>query len=223
MATAGEREDLPSLGVSLTPILLPIVLILLGTVAAALKVQSPWIAFLSHRVTALLAGVLAAFWLGVRRLSGERLAHAVAEGLRASGLVLFITGAGGSLAQVLNEAGVGKVLAGSFTASTSAPLLLVWLIAGLLKIAQGSGTVAMVTAAGIMAPMMPQLAISPVLVALAAFSGSLFGAHINDSGFWVTAKLLGLSTQGGIKVYTLSCAIMAVVSLILVLLLALAL
>ena len=78
------------------------------------------------------------------------------------------------------------------------------------------GTVAMITAVGIVAPAVPTMGIPAILVALAAFSGSLMGAHVNDSGFWITAKVAGLSTSGGLKTYTMVCALQSMISIILI-------
>lgn len=216
-----EEKDLPSLFDSLFPIILPILLILVGTFAAAFGIESGFLTFLGNRITALLLGLLAAYWLAYRKLSRERLDGAVEEGLRASGLILLITGAGGALGAMLSEAGTGDALSGFFTGSTIAPVLLVWLVAALLRIAQGSGTVAIITAAGLIAPAVGSLDTSAPVLALAAFAGALFGGHVNDSGFWVSTKLLGLSTRGGFKIYTVPQSIAAVIALPIVLLLGL--
>lgn len=219
----GAGRELPSLGVSLFPIFLPLALILLGTAAEAAGLELGVLAFLGDRITALLLGLLAAYSLARRMLSRERFDEAVSEGLRASGLILLITGAGGALGAVLAEAGTGDVIAERLSAAAFTPILLVWVVGALLRVAQGSGTVAIITAASIAASAVGGLEVSPVLLALAAFSGALFGGHVNDSGFWVSAKLLGLSTSGGFKIYTLPQSIASVISLGLILVLSLVL
>ena len=133
----------------------------------------------------------------------------------AAGTVLLITGMGGGLGAVITAVGVGDILKGILETVNMPVILFVWLIAALLKIAQGSGTVAMVTGLTIVASM-GDLGVSPVLIAMAGFSGSLCGAHVNDSAFWVTTKISGLTTVGGFKTYTLVCFIQSIISLIII-------
>ncbi len=220
----GQEDDessLPSLGVSLTPILIPIFLILLGTIVSTLGVESGFVDFLGNRITALLLGLLAAYLVAYRHLSTDRFDEAANEGLRTSGIILLITGAGGSLGAMLSEVGTGEVLEQLFSGATFAPILLVWGVGALLRVAQGSGTVAIITAAGLVAPTAGTLDVAAPVLALAAFAGALFGGHVNDSGFWVSAKLLGLSTLGGFKIYTVPQSIAAVIALPIILLLGL--
>lgn len=201
-----ENADIkhrPSLLASLVPILLPIILILSGTFSQAFGFEADWLGFISDKNTALLIGLLSAYWLARRVLSTEELNRALDEGMKSTGVVLLITGAGGSFAAVIQAAGVGDIIGAYFSqhgGGTYSIILLTWLIAGLLRGAQGSGTVAMITAASVVAPAIADglVEVAPVLVALAAFSGTLIAAHINDSGFWITTKLLGLSTTGGL-------------------------
>lgn len=222
-----ESDDIkhrPSLFASLVPILLPIILILSGTFSQAFGFEADWLSFISDKNTALLIGLLSAYWLAKRVLSVKELNKALDEGMKSTGVVLLITGAGGSFAAVIQSAGVGDIIGAYFSQNsggTYSIILLVWLIAGLLRGAQGSGTVAMITAASIVAPAIADglVEVAPVLVALAAFSGTLIAAHINDSGFWITTKLLGLSTTGGLKVYTIPCAIVSIISLVIILIL----
>ena len=101
--------------------------------------------------------------------------------------------------------------------NTGLPFILIpFVISGLLKVVQGSGTVAMITAISLVSSM-GTLGVSPILVALAAFSGSLGCAHVNDSGFWITTKIGGLTTEGGLKTYTLMCFLVSIISLALIL------
>lgn len=220
----GQEDDeasLPSLWVSLTPILIPIVLILLGTIVGTVGIESGFVDFLGNRITALLLGLLAAYLVAYRHLSTDRFDEAANEGLRTSGIILLITGAGGSLGAMLAEVGTGDVLEQLFSGATFAPILLVWGVGALLRVAQGSGTVAIITAASLVAPTAGTLDVAAPVLALAAFAGALFGGHVNDSGFWVSAKLLGLSTLGGFKIYTVPQSIAAVIALPIILLLGL--
>jgi gluconate transporter len=212
-----DTKELPSFGISIIPIFLPVFLILLGTTIKALYGSVPGpIQFLSDRNIAMLVGVFAAIFLASQSMSKEKIEESINVALGSAGIVLLITGAGGGLGNVLGKAGVGQVLTEIMGSLRIHPLLLTWVIAALLKIAQGSGTVAMITAVGIVAPAVPTMGIPAILVALAAFSGSLMGAHVNDSGFWITAKVAGLSTSGGLKTYTMVCALQSMISIILI-------
>ena len=209
----------PSLFLSLLPILLPIVLILIGTASTALGVtDNVLINFISNKNIALFIGLvvsmLIALSCGMDRKTMEKELSISTESL---GTILFITGAGGSLAEILKLSGVGDTLVSLVDTVSIPPVLFIWLVAWLLKLAQGSSTVAMITAIGLIAPTIPALGINPVLVALAAVSGTLGACHVNDSGFWISTKLAGLTTSGGLKTYTLACASMSVVSLVIIL------
>ena len=134
-------------------------------------------------------------------------------------LILLITGMGGGLGNVLSVVGAGDAILTVIQKFNVPAIVFIWLIAGLLRMAQGSGTVAMITSISLVAPMLPNLSVSPVLLALASFSGSLLLAHVNDSGFWVTTKIAGLSTKGGLKTYTLVCFLESVISFAFILIL----
>jgi len=216
---AEEREigEAPPLYVSLLPILMALLLVTLGVVAGMAGLESGVIAFLGFPEIALFLGLLGAYLLSWRTLSKEHADDALGRGFRESGIILIITGVGGSLAAVVAETGLEDILGGYFSAGTLAPLLLAWLIAAILEMALGSATVAIITSAGILAPVAGGLDVSTVLIALAASSGALFGIHLNSNFFWIWQPLLGLSTQGTLKTLTLPMAIASLISLLLVL------
>lgn len=221
-ATVVSEGKLPSFGAAMLPILLPIVLILMGTVTGAVLGTVPqWVSFFSDKTVAMLMGVFAAILVARGNMTSEQIQKSIGKSLNDAGVVLLITGAGGALGSVLTASGVGGAITDVMSHVSIHPVLLAWLIASLMKIAQGSGTVAMITAVSILAPTVPTMDISPIWVAMAAFSGTLFGGHLNDSGFWVTAKIAGLTTSGGLKTYTVVCALEAVISLVFILLLSL--
>jgi len=215
ISETAKVKKTPSLGVSLIPIVLPIVLILIGTASTALGVtDNVYINFISNKNIALFVGLLSAMVIaGICGMNRKTLEKELSISTESIGTILFITGAGGSLAEILKLSGVGNALVSIVENTNIPPVLFVWLVAWLLKLAQGSSTVAMVTAIGLVAPTIPALGINPVLVALAAVSGTLGACHVNDSGFWISAKIAGLTTSGGFKTYTLACATMSVVSL----------
>jgi GntP family gluconate:H+ symporter len=152
-------------------------------------------------------------------MSAEQVSKSVNIALADAGLVLLVTGAGGSFGQVLGATNIGKVLAQSMISYNVPAILLAWIIAAAIKFAQGSGTVAIITTANLIAPVAAQLGLPGLWLALAIGSGALLGCHVNDSGFWVVAKIAGLNTRGAFKVYTLPTAINAISTLVVILIL----
>lgn len=217
--TASDQEtgEFPPLYVSLLPLLAALLLIASGVILGIFGLESGVIAFIGFPEVALFIALLGAFLLAWRTLSKEQAENAMSRGFRESGLILIITGVGGSLAAIVGETGLEDILAGYFSAGALAPLFLAWLIAAILEIALGSATVAIITAGGILAPIVGGVDVPTVLIALAASSGALFGIHLNSNFFWIWQPLLGLSTQGTLKTLTLPMMIASIVSLILIL------
>ncbi|MDR7304140.1 GntP family permease [Haloactinomyces albus] len=206
-----------SLPVTLLPILVPLALIVLGTFAETTGTSSAVLGFLSDPVVALLIGLLIAVVVTVYMLSRDAVEKALSKGAATSGTILLFTGVAGSLGEVISRTGIGDIISGLFQASSFSPLLLAWVVAALLRLAQGSGSVAAITASTLLAPVMGGLDAAAVLVLLAAAAGASFGGHVSDNTFWMFRTLLGLSTRGTFQVYTLAQSIMSVVALGLVL------
>ena len=119
--------------------------------------------------------------------------------------MLLITGAGGAFGAVIQATNIGEVLIAGLTEGQSSTMLILCLTFGigvLFRVAQGSGTVASITAMTIMASVAPSAGCHPVYIALAALAGGNFIGHVNDSGFWVVTNLSGASVTGGLKTYT---------------------
>lgn len=212
----GAQSRLP-LVVLLLPLLISVALIASGGIATAAGVEGGIIAFLGHPMVAFLLGLLFAYFIAWRSLGNDVINKALDKALRDGGPILVINGLGGALGAVISESGLEDILAGYFSVNALSPLLLAWLIAVILHAAIGSTSVAAITAAGILAPVMGQIGVSPLLVALAAGSGALFALHVNSNFFWMTQKLLNLSTQGTLKICTIITSIASVVSLLCVL------
>ncbi|WP_327668466.1 MULTISPECIES: SLC13 family permease [unclassified Streptomyces] len=216
----GARRPLPPLYLSLLPIVVPLLLIATGAIADAAGVESDLLAFLGNPAFALFAGLVGAYALAKRVLTNERVDQAVTEGFHSTGQILLVTGVGGSLGAVIGKTGLDKVLSGIFSAdagmSTVVTILLVWLVAALLHLAIGSIGVAAIAAAGIIAPIMGDLAVPPAVLALAIGSGSLFALQVNSNFFWMFQPLLGVTTRGALKALTFVTAMASVVSLVLV-------
>jgi GntP family gluconate:H+ symporter len=215
----------PPLYVSLLPIVVALLLIAFGAVADAAGVKSPVIAFLGDPVFALFLGLLGAYLLAWRTLTNEHVEEAMHKGFNATGQILLITGIGGSLGAVIGETGLDKILGGFFSAEAGTPDLLTislaWLIAAILHLAIGSISVAAITAAGILAPILASIEVPTVVLGLAIGSGALFALQVNSNFFWMFETLLGLTTQGTFKALTFVTALASVVSLILILALSL--
>jgi gluconate:H+ symporter, GntP family len=215
----------PPLYVSLLPIVVALLLIAFGAVAEAAGVKHPVIAFLGDPVFALFLGLLGAYLLAWRTLTNEHVEDAMHKGFNATGQILLITGIGGSLGAVIGETGLDKILGGFFSAEAGTPDLLTislaWLIAAILHLAIGSISVAAITAAGILAPILTSIEVPTVVLGLAIGSGALFALQVNSNFFWMFVTLLGLTTQGTFKALTFVTALASVVSLILILALSL--
>ncbi|OZM78064.1 GntP family permease [Pseudonocardia sp. MH-G8] len=203
------------------PVLLALVLIGAAAVVDAMGAGWGVISFLGSPVVALFLGLCLAYALAWRVLSRRGATRALNEGFDQCGSILILTGVSGSLAAVSGETGLEDVLAGAFTAGAAVPILLVWLVAAVLHVAVGSVSVAGITAAGILAPLLGQLQIDPVLVFLAAGSGAMFLPHVNSNAFWLFQTVLRLSTPGTLKAHSLAMTLASVTSLPLILLLAL--
>lgn len=209
--------DIPSLGVSVAPILIPLLMIAFGAFASLAGVESDFIDFIGNATFALFVGLVLAYVLARRSIGLERTGTALAEGFRTSGEILLITGVGGSLGEVITASGMADQLGGLFSADAGAPvlvsLLLAWFIAAILHLAIGSVSVAALTASGIVGPLLPQLSVSPVVMGLAIASGSLFAVQVNSNFFWMFKALLGLSTTGALKTLTVVTSLASLVSL----------
>jgi H+/gluconate symporter-like permease len=199
------------------PMLLSLGLIATGAILDAADIHNPIVKFVSSPVIALLIGLIGTSFVGRHTLGAEPIQHAIATGFKESGQILILTGVGGSLAATIKAAGLGDILGEYFTASTAAPLLVVWAIAAALHVAVGSVTISAITSAGILAPVAPIIGLDPVLIALAAGAGSLFAVHVTSNTFWLLQSLLGQSTRGTLKTVTVGVSVASVVAILLIL------
>jgi GntP family gluconate:H+ symporter len=208
-ATQTGRE--PSLALSFLPIVLPIILIAGRTVVAASGLTGPLAVtatFLGDPNVALFLALLATMYLLVstRGMSRLQMAALTEEAFASAGTIILITAAGGAYGGMLTRAQIGTTLA-DYAAALGLPILvLAFLLASLLKIAQGSSTVAIITSASVLAGIYASgdaaLLPHPVYAALAAAGGSLVISWMNDSGFWVIAKMGGLNNSEALRMWT---------------------
>ena len=213
---APTRAQVPLI-VLFAPLLTCLLLIATGAILDAADIHNPIITFLSSPVIALLIGLVGTSFVGRYALGAEPIQHAIATGFKESGQILILTGVGGSLAATIKATGLGDILGEYFTATTAAPLLMVWAIAAVLHIAVGSVTISAITSAGILAPVVPIIGIDPVLIALAAGAGSLFAVHVTSNTFWLLQSLLGQTTRGALKTVTVGVSVASVVAILLIL------
>ncbi|NJC20968.1 H+/gluconate symporter-like permease [Arthrobacter pigmenti] len=203
----------PGLFVMFAPMLLSLVLIGTGAILKMVNFSSPVMDFLSTPVISLLIGLVGTGIVARMTIGTPRVEKAIARGFSESGQILLLTGAGGSLAAIVATSGMGDILGQYFTASTVAPLVVVWAIAAVLHIAVGSVSISAITAAGILAPVAPAMGLNPVLIALAAGAGSLFLVHATSNTFWLLQSLLGQTTRGTLKSCSLGVSVASVMAL----------
>jgi GntP family gluconate:H+ symporter len=222
-------SNAPGFGVTLGTVLLPVVLMLGKAVADVLlakdNVARSWIDFIGDPLLALLIAVIVAmFTFGyVRGFSKEKVSALLGSSLAPIAGIVMIIGAGGGFKQMLIAGGIGTAIGKAAVTSSLSPLVLGWLIAVGIRLATGSATVATVTAAGLMAPIMKDLQNTNLpLMALAIGAGSLFFSHVNDAGFWLVKEYFGMSVGETIKTWSCMETILSVVGLVLILLLSLA-
>lgn len=220
-AVATERRQGVLLPVLLT-VFVPVALIVAGSIADAVTAEPPSVlALISHPVFALLAGVLVAYVFARRRLASDVVDGVMSDGFKRAGNVLLVTGAGGAFGTTIAGTEladvVGRWFSGVGAGQASITVLVAWVIAALAHLGVGSISVAAITAAGIVSPLIGASDVSHVVVAMAIAAGAMFAVHINSNGFWLIRSLLGLSTRGALKAVTLVSSVASVVALALVL------
>ena len=202
---------LPSAFLSFLPLVLPIVLILLKSVADLPSkpfgpVAGQFISNIGDPVVALVIGVLCAFLLVPGRDIGVAVDKWMGDGIRDAAIILAITGAGGAFGRILQASPLVDFIKDNLS-SASIGIFLPFIIAAALKTAQGSSTVAIITTANIMAPMLAQLGINPALCVTAIGAGAMVVSHANDSFFWVVSQFSDLPVNVAYKVYTAATAV----------------
>lgn len=212
---------------------LPLILILLRSVLD-LGEQSKWFEstqltniakFLGHPFVALLiATLLAGYVLGVRHgLKAGKLMKIANNALSPAGLIILITGAGGVFKQVLVDSGVGVALAKILTTYSISPIVLAFILAAIIRITQGSSTVAMITSAGMIAPVLSIMSIDDLhktLIVLAIASGSTILSHVNDSGFWLIGKYLNMNEKQTLRSWSVMETVISASSFVIIMVLA---
>ena len=222
---AADDRKLPSLFVSLLPVLVPLVLIAFGAIADTAGFSNELIAFLGNPVFALFVGLVGAVILARLSIGADRAEQALSKGFDTTGQILLVTGVGGSLGAVIAATDLDQMLGDLFSAESGTPvivsILLAWLIAAVLHAAIGSISVGAIAAAGIIGPIVGELDVPAAIIGLAIGAGALFALHVNSNFFWMFQTLVGVSTRGTLKALTFVTSLASVVALPLIVLLSL--
>jgi gluconate transporter len=201
-------KKLPGTGISFFIILLPVLLMILSTIAPYMLLPDGLIklfTLIGSPIIALLIACFAAFYfLGIRQKMDKNVIKKLTEEcLLPVGSIVLIIGAGGGFKQILIDSGVGTTIAQMSEDLSLSPLVLAFMIAGLIRIATGSATVALTTAAGIVSPVIEHMSgVNLELLVLATGAGSLMFSHVNDAGFWMVKEYLGLTVKETFKTWT---------------------
>lgn len=214
-----EEENLPSTSRSFVTALLPVLLIVAGTLGTSISSAyfgKPVFTFLADPTAALLLSVL--LTLAIQKMNIAQAMESCTEGVKSIAMIILIIAAGGAFKQILIDSGLGetvKTLTGQLNLS---PLFLGWLITAALRVTLGSATVAALTASGMVLPLIGPAA-APELMVLAVGAGSLMFSHVNDTGFWMFKEYFNLSLKETFKTWTAMESIVSILGLLGVLLL----
>ena len=194
-AFAMDMSGVPGALESFMPLLVPIVLILINTVATAVGATTgimEILIFLGQPIVAVGIGLLVAIFTLGRKLDRHTCLSEMEKGMMSAGIIMLVTGGGGALGQIIKDSGLGNFMAEGLAQTAIPIVVLPLLISTAMRFIQGSGTVAMTTAASISAPIIIASGASPLLGAIACCVGSLFFGYFNDSYFWVVNNLMGI-------------------------------
>jgi GntP family gluconate:H+ symporter len=214
------RPEMPGFGISVLTVLIPVILMLCASAAdVALDAASPLrvaLDLVGNPIVSLLVALLFSFWsLGYRQgFTSDQILTFTNACLAPTAAILLVIGAGGGFNKVLLESGVGKAIADVALQSHVSPILLAWIVAALIRAATGSATVAMTTAAGIVAPIAAATpGTHPELLAVATGAGSLVLSHVNDSGFWLIKEFFNMTVPQTLQTWTVAETIIGVAGL----------
>jgi gluconate:H+ symporter, GntP family len=236
IASLGEQktfklEDTPGFGISVFTALLPVILMSIATIITLLQKTLGFednsflaaIRFIGNAGTSMLLSLLVAIYtMGLaRKIPIKTVMESCTTAITHIGMMLLIIGGGGAFKQVLINGGVGDYVAELFKGTSLSPILLAWIIAAILRISLGSATVAALTTAGLVIPLLGQTDVNLALVVLATGAGSLIASHVNDAGFWMFKEYFGLSMKETFATWTLLETIISVAGLGFILLLSL--
>ncbi|MDR3191180.1 MAG: gluconate:H+ symporter [Lactobacillaceae bacterium] len=238
-----KLEDTPSFGLSVLTSLMPVLLMAATTIYTIItndgkaiqavtdqagNVHYPaslegFMMMIGNPVAAMIFSLVFAFWaMGWHQhRTTKEMMLTVEDSVKSIAMLLLVIGGGAAFKQILIDGGISDQIAVLFKHSSLSPLILAWLIAVILRIALGSATVAALTAAGLVQPLMANAGINPALMVLAIGAGSLAASHVNDAGFWMFKEYFDLDVKQTLQIWTVLETIVAVVGLLIVLLMSL--
>lgn len=210
---------MPSFTVSIMTAVIPVILMALYALCEMFWAQSslmPYMKFIGNPAIALLIAVLVAiFNFGLRRgKSMKAVMDSIADSISSIAMILLIIGGGGAFKQVLVDSHVDTFIAGYMNHLSLSPLLIAWLLAAVLRLSLGSATVAGMTAAGIVAPLITMEHVSPELMVLAIGAGSITFSHVNDAGFWIYKEYFNLSIGRTLQTWSVLTLIVSIIGLL---------
>jgi len=215
-----KEHELPSTFISILSALMPVVLIGFSGIASQFLVDGSlvysFVKGMGNPVLAMLLSVLFALFILALR-NGKKISEVMndlSHAISSIAMILLIIAGAGSLKEILVASGISEYLGELLRQSGASPLLLAWLIAAAIRISVGSATVAAMTAAGIVLPLVSDPSVSPELMVLAIGSGSLTFSHVNDSGFWLFKEYFNLSIKETLSTWTLMESIISIVGLL---------
>ncbi|RSX49460.1 gluconate:H+ symporter [Bifidobacterium callimiconis] len=222
-----KEEDTPGFAISVITSMMPVILIAVATICSFVlpegNVVNEVIQFVGAPDAAMLLSMLFAVWtMGLaRKRTMADIAGSMTESVKQIAMMLLIIGGGGAFKQVLVDGGISDYISTMFSNINMPPLIAAWLVAAVLRVCLGSATVASLTAAGLVAPMVAMSGVNPALMVLAVGAGSVIADHVNDAGFWMIKEYFGLSLKETFMSWTAATTVMSVMGLISVLTLSL--
>lgn len=234
-STFATTEDvkfnkLPTFRLSLFTALFPVFLMAIGALLDILQKQVGFednvftniLKLITNSSTAMLLSlIIALYTMGIKQnISRKQIAQSCTDAINAMGMLLLVIGGGGALKQVIIDGGVGDYIAKLFDGSNLSPILFAWVVAAILRLALGSGTVATLTTAGLVIPSLTGVPdVNLELVALATGAGSAVASHVNDAGFWMVKESLGMTLKEAFGTYTILSTIVGISGLVFILIL----
>ena len=220
-----DMTGVPGTLESFMPLILPIILILINTVASALNMTTGFmqvLVFLGQPIVAVGLGLIVAIFTLGNRLDRATALAEMEKGMASAGIIMLVTGGGGALGQIIKDSGLGTYMADGLSQTAIPIIILPLVISTAMRFIQGSGTVAMTTAASISAPILIAGVVNPTLGAIACCVGSLFFGYFNDSYFWVVNRTLGVSeAKDQLQIWSITSTIAWAVGVVEVLVLSL--
>lgn len=228
-----KLDEIPGFGISVITSLFPVILMAVTTIYQMAfnggklpknpTMLDSIVGFIGTPAIAMTISLMVAMYtMGwARRIKTLAIMKTIEEAVKSIAMSLLVIGGGGAFKQILIDGGVGDSVTKLFVNANLSPLLLGWLIAVVLRVALGSATVASLTAAGLVLPLMQSAGVNPALMVLSIGAGSLAASHVNDAGFWMFKEYFDLSVKETLATWTVLETLISIVGLIGVLLLSL--